>query len=396
MNAQSATVLVIDDEEDIREVLKDRLTFSGYRVLTAANGVEGLACIRAERPDVVMLDLQMPRLDGLGTLRGMASERIEVSVIVMTAHGTVERAVQAMKSGAVDFLLKPLDPEDVERVVRRTLDQVHLRRENLRLQQELKEVQDRLLLEMQQELRTAHDMQMGLMPQESPAIPGFEIAGTCLPAAEVGGDYFNYVYLDRRRTRLGFLVADVSGKGMGAATVTMRFNEVLRYETRGRQAPREVLRGLDGALRGRIGAATFVTCCLGVLDAAGRSVKVASAAHPCAVHYIAQDETVRKVEASGLPMGMMLPKGVGGDYPEVEVRMAAGDLLVLYSDGIPEAQDAQGNFYEESRLAEVVRKCAGGMGARALMSEIVRDVTAFRGESPQMDDMTVVVLRCVG
>jgi len=238
---KDATILVIDDEEDIREVLKDRLEFSSYRVLTASNGVEGLACIRVEHPDVILLDLQMPLLDGLGMLRGIAAGQLETCVIIMTAHGTIQRAVQAMKGGATDFLLKPIDPEDVERVIRRALEHARLRRENLRLQQALREAQDQLLLEMQRELRIAHEMQMGLMPQESPAIPGFEIAGMCVPANEVGGDYFNYVWLDEGRTRLAFLVADVSGKGMAAATVTMRFNEMLRYEARGRSAPREIL-----------------------------------------------------------------------------------------------------------------------------------------------------------
>lgn len=393
---RGATILVIDDEEDIREVLKDRLEFSSYRVLTAANGVEGLARIRAERPDLVLLDLQMPRLDGFGVLRGIASEGLEISVIVMTAHGTIQRAVQAMKGGVVDFLLKPIQAEDVERVIERALEQVRLRRENLRLQQALKKAQDQLLLEMQRELRIAHEMQMGLMPRESPAIAGFEIAGTCVPANEVGGDYFNYVWLDEGRTRLAFLVADVSGKGMGAATVTMRFNEMLRYEAQGRSAPGEILRGLDGSLRGRIGSATFVTCCFGVLDAPEKSVRLASAAHPCAYHYAARDGAVRRVEATGLPMGMTLPAGVGGDYPETEVRMATGDLLVLYSDGIPEAQNVTGEFYEEGRLEEVVRKGAMEMGARALAHEVVRDVTAFRGEALQLDDMTVVVVKCVG
>jgi len=395
VNEKAATILVIDDEEDIREVLKDRLEFSSYRVLTASNGVEGLACIRVERPDVVLLDLQMPVLDGLGMLRGIAAGQLETCVIIMTAHGTIQRAVQAMKGGATDFLLKPIDPEDVERVIRRALEQARLRRENLRLQQALREAQDQLLLEMQRELRIAHEMQMGLMPQESPTIPGFEIAGMCVPANEVGGDYFNYVWLDEGRTRLAFLVADVSGKGMAAATVTMRFNEMLRYEARGRSAPREILRGLNASLCGQIGAETFVTCCLGALDAPGRSVRLASAAHPCAYHYVAREGEARKVEASGLPMGMPLPEGAGGDYSEAEAQMAPGDLLVLYSDGIPEAQDAKGEFYEEGRLEGAVRGGAAEMGARALAHEVVRDVTAFRGEAPQMDDMTVVVVKCV-
>ena len=396
MDERTATILVIDDEEDIREVLKDRLAFGDYRVLTAANGVEGLACIRLERPDLVLLDLQMPRLDGLGVLKGLADERLEVSVVVMTAHGTIQRAVQAMKDGAADFLLKPIEPEDVRRVIRRTLDQIYLRRENHRLKQDLKEAQARLILEIQRELRAAHDMQMGLMPQESPQMAGFEIAGVCVPTSEVGGDYFNYLWLDEGQTRLGFLVADVSGKGMGAATVTMRFNEGLRDEARGRSVPGEILRGLDGSLRGRIGATTFVTGCVGVLDVPERSIRLANAAHPCAYHYVAQEGVSRKVEVSGLPMGMALPEGLGGDYAEVELSLETGDLLVLYSDGIPEAQNAQGEFYEDTRLEAVIRRAGGGTNARTLANEILRDVTAFRGEASQMDDMTVVVLQCVG
>ncbi|OGG52538.1 MAG: hypothetical protein A3F84_25460 [Candidatus Handelsmanbacteria bacterium RIFCSPLOWO2_12_FULL_64_10] len=395
MDEKAATILVVDDEEDIREVLKDRLEFSSYRVLTASNGVEGLARIRVERPDVVLLDLQMPVLDGLGMLQGIAAGQLETCVIIMTAHGTIQRAVQAMKGGATDFLLKPIDPEDVERVIRRALEQARLRRENLRLQQALREAQDQLLLEMQRELRIAHEMQMGLMPQESPTIAGFEIAGMCVPANEVGGDYFNYVWLDEGRTRLAFLVADVSGKGMAAATVTMRFNEVLRYEVQGRSAPQDILRGLDAALRGRIGELTFVTGCIGALDVAKRVVRIASAAHPMAYHYTAKDGLVRQVAPSGLPMGMTLPPGVGGDYPEVEALMEAGDLLVIYSDGIPEAQDAKGAFYEDARVAEVIRGRAGQASAQTLMDHLLRDVDEFRGEIPQLDDMTVVVVKCL-
>ncbi|GEM_PF-6106175 len=249
---------------------------------------------------------------------------------------------------------------------------------------------------MEQELRTARAIQLGLMPQESPSVQGFEVAGTCIPAAEVGGDYFNYVWLDEGRTRLAFLVADVSGKGMRAATVTMRFNEVLRYEAQGRSAPQDILRGLDAALRGRIGELTFVTGCIGALDVAKRIVRIASAAHPMACHYAARDGSVRQVAPSGLPMGMALPPGVGGDYPEAEAQMEAGDLLVIYSDGIPEAQDAKGEFYEDARVAEVIRGRAGQASAQALMDHLLRDVKEFRGEVPQLDDMTVVVVRCVG
>ena len=245
-----------------------------------------------------------------------------------------------------------------------------------------------------QELRTAQDIQLGLMPHESPSMAGFEIAGRCVPAYEVGGDYFTYLWLDEACTRLAFVVADVSGKGLGAATVTMRFNEILRYEVNARAGPVEILTGLDASLQGRIGLTSFVTGCLGALDLPARSVRLANAAHPYACHYLAREDKVRQVESSGLPMGIVLPVEKAGSYPEVEVAMAPGDALVLYSDGIVEAQDAKEEFYEDERLIEAIRK-GKGKGARALVEEILRDVEAFRGEMPPTDDMTVVVLRRV-
>jgi DNA-binding NtrC family response regulator len=130
MNTSRGRILIVDDDPDIREVLEDRLTAQGFEATVAANGLEGLQAIRAETPDLVILDLQMPEMDGMTVLQRMAEERIDTTVVVVTAYATVERAVAAMKAGAFDFLTKPFDPERLRVVVEKAVERERLRREH--------------------------------------------------------------------------------------------------------------------------------------------------------------------------------------------------------------------------------------------------------------------------
>lgn len=123
-------ILIVDDEVDIRETLSDRLESEGFEVMQAASGGEGLQQIRMENPDVVLLDLQMPGMDGMEVLRRIGTEGLEPTVVVITAYGTIERAVQAMKAGAYDFIPKPFDPEHIRVVVDKAVERERLRRDN--------------------------------------------------------------------------------------------------------------------------------------------------------------------------------------------------------------------------------------------------------------------------
>lgn len=235
MNREAAKILVVDDDDDIRELLFDRLEFMSHNVLTAKNGREGVERIEAEQPDLVMLDIQMPELDGFGVLKAVTEKDLNTTVIMITANGTIQKAVLAMQEGAFDFLLKPFQPRDVERRVDRALAQVRLETENKRLQAELAEANEQLFEEMERELQAAHDMQMQLLPDKAPDLDAFDMAGTCLPSRHVGGDYYTFLEgIGKEGNLCGVVVADVSGKGMQAATVAMRFNEMLRYESRGK------------------------------------------------------------------------------------------------------------------------------------------------------------------
>ncbi len=135
----AARILVVDDDPDIVEVLGDRLVSQGHRVRAARDGVEAYGAIQEDPPDVVLLDLQMPRMGGLDLLRKLAAEGRDVTVVVITAVGTIERAVEAMKNGAYDFITKPFDPERVTMTVAKALERAGLKRTNQYLRSELSE-----------------------------------------------------------------------------------------------------------------------------------------------------------------------------------------------------------------------------------------------------------------
>ena len=138
-------VLLVDDDPDILEVLSDRLQLMGLEVACAGDGQEALSLLRREAPPLTLLDLQLPRLNGLEVLKAIRREGIETTVIVITAWGTPERAVEAMRAGAYDFIPKPLDPGHLELVIKKALERDTLIEENRILHGEMESL-DRPLI----------------------------------------------------------------------------------------------------------------------------------------------------------------------------------------------------------------------------------------------------------
>ena len=120
--AQPARVLVVDDDADFCEALRDRLEAWGCHAQLAGSGPEALRLTREEPPALVLLDLVLPGMDGIAVLETLRREEPDVAVIVITAHGTIARAVEAMKKGAYDFVTKPIDPRHLEIVLGKALE----------------------------------------------------------------------------------------------------------------------------------------------------------------------------------------------------------------------------------------------------------------------------------
>ena len=244
--------------------------------------------------------------------------------------------------------------------------------------------------EMRDELQTAHDMQMGLLPQSSPDLPGYALDGTCIPANSVGGDYYAYRWLDEDKTKLGIVVADVSGKAMEAAVTAVRFNEMLRYECQNRIAPADILDGLNASLEGQIDPATFITCCIAVLDVPTGEVTLASAGHCPPIHLSNRSQFI---DLAGYPLGIPALVRPPTPYRVEHLTLAPGDRLVLYSDGVVEAQNAKRNFFDDDRFIRCLERASIVQKPTNLIADLVADVKSFIGNARRTDDITLVILQ---
>ena len=244
--------------------------------------------------------------------------------------------------------------------------------------------------EMRDELQTAHDMQMGLLPQSSPDLSGFALDGTCIPANSVGGDYYAYRWLDEDKTKLGIVVADVSGKAMEAAVTAVRFNEMLRYECQNRVAPADILDGLNDSLEGQIDPATFITCCIAVLDVPTGEVTIASAGHCPPIHLSNRSQFI---DLAGYPLGIPALVRPQTPYRVEHLTLAPGDRLVLYSDGVVEAQNAKRNFFDDDRFIRCLERASIDQNPTDLIADLVADVKSFIGNARRTDDITLVILQ---
>jgi len=263
----------------------------------------------------------------------------------------------------------------------------------LQRHQRWREAQARLIEELDSELRTAHEMQMSLLPTAPLSAGRLEVAGRCEPANHVGGDYFNFFWLDEARGLLGFAAADVSGKAMEAAVHVMQLSGVFGYEFRQGRPLLDVLGGLHVVLRKHLDATSFVTGCIGTLEVGSGRVDLGNAAHPFPFHYHAQSAVLETLEMPSLPLGITLPPDAVGGHAQAEAQLEPGDVLVLYSDGVTDLQNAGGDFYGEERLESLIRSHAPE-GAQALVRAVFADLGRFRGSTPQVDDLTLLAL-CV-
>jgi serine phosphatase RsbU (regulator of sigma subunit)/uncharacterized membrane protein len=286
---------------------------------------------------------------------------------------------ESIVEGVVLVLFAPLSIGILASAYEQTLNEERRQWENYK----------RKFVEMRDELQTAHDMQMSLLPQAGPDLPGYLLHGICIPANSVGGDYYAYRWLDKNKTKLAIVVADVSGKAMEAAVVGLRFNDMLRYECQNRTEPAAILDGLNTSLEGQIDMATFITCCIAVLDVPSGQVHIANAGH-CPPFLVG--DKISTIDLTGYPLG--LPKIVRPNEPYATqtITLNPGDRLVLYSDGVVEAQNARRQFYEEDRFIRQLKIAPFNTPPNKLIQRVVTDVTSFAGNAPRTDDITLVVL----
>jgi phosphoserine phosphatase RsbU/P len=240
------------------------------------------------------------------------------------------------------------------------------------------------------DLEIARDIQRILLPSEAPVVPGFEISGINIPARHVSGDYFDYVEVDN--TKLGVAIADVSGKGVPASIIMAICRSVLRSQATGNPSPADVLQKVNRQLYPDIKEDMFISMAYVILDHAQGTVSLCRAGHDAPIVFDHETRAAAPVKPPGMVVGIdsgSVFDRITGDFP---LALKRDDCLLLYTDGVTEALDANGDEFGPERMIECVRTSAPE-GAPAIITRIIDELRAFVGAQPQNDDITLIAIR---
>ncbi|MEW6751274.1 MAG: SpoIIE family protein phosphatase [Candidatus Latescibacterota bacterium] len=396
-------ILIVDDNTTNLRLLAEVLEGRGHAVLAATRGSRALEIAATARPDLVLLDLMMPEMDGYEVCRRLKAEpqTASIPVIFITANDQPEAVVAGFAAGAVDYIPKPFRQQEVlaraqahlslhrltQELEARGLALAESNRQLEEAHQQVERAQQQLIAEMGRQLQTAHDLQMGLLPAQAPAAEGLEVAGRCVPATHVGGDFFQYY---RDPERLWIALADATGHAMEAAIPAVLFSGILANQMELGEPLERLFAKLNASLRRLLGRRTHVCLAMAEIHLPTRRLRLANGGCPYPYHFRATHGEVHEVSVSAYPLGA----SPDTQYPVAETELGPGDCLVLCSDGIVEAGNVQGEMLGfEGTAASVTAGCHAELSPVQLVDHVLAAAALFSGDAPQDDDRTVVAVR---
>ena len=243
---------------------------------------------------------------------------------------------------------------------------------------------------LKKELDVAREVQQSFLPQSNPVIPGLEITSECIPASEVGGDYYDFIHLND--TCLGIALGDVSGKGTHAAFYMTLAKGFLRALTKSSLSPAHVLNAMNQLFYENTRRNAFISMIYTVFDVNAGKVILARSGHDPVIHYSTRDKKSYLVQAKGIALGLDRGDIFNKIIEEVEIPLIKDDIFILYTDGFTEAMNKNHEEYGTERLLTLITHHAGSSAAE-LRNLIFKDVTQFRGKAIQHDDMTIVIVK---
>jgi sigma-B regulation protein RsbU (phosphoserine phosphatase) len=375
-----ADLLIVDDKPANLRLLTAMLVEHGYKVRSAINGPLALTATKAAPPEMILLDINMPEMNGYEVCERLKADKEtrDIPVIFISALDETTDKVKAFNIGGVDYITKPFQ---LEEVLARVETHLSLRR----LQKQLQDANKKFA----EELALAGTIQASFLPRRLPDIPGWQLTAMLQPARETSGDFYDVIPLPKGC--LGLVVADVTDKGTAAALFMALSRTLIRtYAIEHDTQPEVALRDAHRRILADAYTTQFVTVFYGVLDPASGTLTYANAGHNPPYLFSAQNGAkIQELDNTGPPLGLRMFKDVA--WERKTVQLAPGDVLVLYSDGITEAEDPGEEFFEEERLIEVAQANLG-RPAQGIQGAILKEVHDFIDDAPQSDDITLVIL----
>jgi phosphoserine phosphatase RsbU/P len=366
--------LIADDQTDVLEALHLLLKGEGYQTELVTSPRAVLESLKARKFDLLLMDLNYARdttsgQEGLDLLTHVQSLDGTLPIVVMTAWSSVPLAVEAMRRGVRDFVQKPWENAQLLSTLNTHIDWARKERKRIRIEA--------------MEREDAHEIERRLLPEEIPQIEGCEIACAWQPASSVGGDYFDVLKFSE--TRAGLCIADVMGKGVPAALLMSNLQAAVRATGTENVQPSELGEKLNRIARVNLSSGKFITFFYGLLDSSSRRLDYTNAGHNPPI-LLRRDGSHVRLEHGGTALGVVAEVR----YEQGSMELQSGDRLVLFTDGVTEAESPLDEEFGEERLHSLLKK-SRSMSATDLQTAIINAVNDFSGGTLR-DDATLIVV----
>ena len=381
-------ILSVDDELDLELLLtqyfRRKIRKGEYEFHFAHNGLEALTMLLKEKDfDIILSDINMPEMDGLSLLTKINEmQNPALKCIMVSAYGDMGNIRQAMNNGAFDFATKPIDLDDLSLTIEKAIEQISyikaMQQEHIQLES------------IKGDLAVAREIQQAILPRIIPPFPEnahqIDIAASMEAAKDVGGDFYDFFRIDE--DHIGFVIADVSGKGVPAAIFMAVCRTLIRATGIKGGAPSECITYTNDLLVEESVSDMFVTVFYGIYNLKTGEVVYTNAGHN-PPYVVKADGSIKN-----LPLSKNLVTGIveGYQYTEETLQLEHGDTLLLYTDGVTEAIDTESKEYGEERLKNLLRQSAQA-SCQELIDMVKADVKSFAGDEEQSDDITLLAIK---
>ena len=381
-------ILSVDDENDLELLLtqyfRRKIRKGEYEFYFAHNGVEALTMMLQHKDiDIILSDINMPEMDGLTLLTKINEmQNPALKCIMVSAYGDMGNIRQAMNNGAFDFATKPIDLDDLSVTIEKAIEQINYIKQS---QQEHTQLES-----LKTDLAVAGEIQQAILPRVFPPFPEFEdildVAASMTPAKDVGGDFYDFFRIDE--DRIGFVMADVSGKGVPAAIFMAVSRTLIRAIGMQGNAPEDTITRANDLLCKESVNCMFVTVFYAIYNTKTGEVVYCNAGHnsPYLIHANGQ------VEVLPTSTNCMIGAIEGLSFNAGSLQMEKGDMLVMYTDGVNEAVNNSFEEFGDPRLEEALNQLSGKT-CRETVDGLLSSVKTFVDGAPQSDDITILSIK---
>ena len=389
MSVASNTILVIDDDEIVRDSIGAYLSQCSFNVLEAEDGKQGLATFHKQKPDLILCDICMPQMDGFEVLRDIRKDHPHMPFIVASGAGGMTDAVKALRLGANDFIIKPIEDLAVlEYAINRALEWAKLAEDNKRYHESLEKAIHSLehsLHLLREDQKAGRKVQMRMLPQEPLNCNGYQIDHHIIPSLYLSGDFVDYFLL--KNNRIAFYLADVSGHGASSAFITVLLKhmsisllqEHQKQNNKVRVKPSHVLSYINNNLL-KTDLGKHVAVFGGIVDIERSTLTYSFGGHYPLPILSTENET-RFIQGSGLPVGLF----ENARFEDVTIDLPPAFTLTLFSDGILEVLPDKNLHDKEEHLLSALRE--GAHSVQAISEQLNLNII---DEAP--DDIALLVL----